>query len=180
MTEEQKRLFADNYRLVYYWAWRFTPEYGKLDDYVNAGCEALIRAVTTFKPAGASIHTYASKCIYRAMKRVREQMSRKRMLAYSESTDDFSEDEIEAFFEPYDEPGFEIAENRMILEKAFHGLSDDDRHLLSLRYEDGLSTCKIAKMRGVSTQAVAGKLNRLLDKMWHNITGKPRRERKFQ
>jgi RNA polymerase sigma-B factor len=64
-----------------------------------------------------------------------------------------------------EEPGYELAEGRASVEPALLQLSEPDRELLRLRYEDDLSHEGIARRMGMSPGQVAGSLRRSLARL---------------
>jgi RNA polymerase sigma-B factor len=64
-----------------------------------------------------------------------------------------------------DDPGFERAENRALLDEALATLTEQERRVVSLRFAEGKTQSEIGKIIGVSQMQVSRLLSRSLAKM---------------
>lgn len=174
MTEEQKKLMADNYPLVYAFANRFAFNSSETDDYINAGYEALYSAAVTYDPDnhnGSSFSTYASACIMNGMRVMYKHIMRSRVKAGQMRENyrfgDNPEEEL-----PYEEPGFVRAENEDVCSQALKNLTEEQRNYIVRRYFCKETAKSIAKECGVSPQRMCQKEKKILEKMRKNVTGR--------
>lgn len=174
MTEEQKKLMADNYRLVYAFANRFAFNSSETDDYINAGYEALYSAAVTYDPDnrnGSSFSTYASACIMNGMRVMYKHIMRSRVKAGQMKENyrfgDNPEEEL-----PYEEPGFVRAENEDVCSQAMKNLTEEQRNYIVRRYFCEESARSIAKEYGISPPGMRKKEKKIIEKMRENVTGR--------
>jgi len=64
-----------------------------------------------------------------------------------------------------EEPGFQLAEVRAVLRDALESLSEQEKHVVLLRFVEGKTQSEIAKVIGVSQMQVSRLLSRSLDRM---------------
>lgn len=64
-----------------------------------------------------------------------------------------------------DDPNFEIAESRIMLQSAMEGLSKEEKLVLSLRFQKGITQSEIAQQIGYSQMHVSRMLKRILGRM---------------
>nr|DAF03490.1 MAG TPA: DNA directed RNA polymerase subunit [Caudoviricetes sp.] len=175
MTEEQKKLMADNYPLVYAFANRFAFNSSETDDYINAGYEALYSAAVTYDPDnrnGSSFSTYASACIMNGMRVMYKHIMRSRVKAGQMKENYRFGDNPEEEELPYEEPGFVRAENEDVCSQALKNLTEEQRNYIVRRYFCKETARSIAKERGVSPQRMCQKEKKILEKMRKNVTGR--------
>lgn len=175
MTEEQKKLMADNYLLVYAFANRFAFNSSETDDYINAGYEALYSAAVTYDPdnrKGSSFSTYASACIMNGMRVMYKHITRSRVKARQMKENYRFGDKPEEEEPPYEEPGFVRAENEDVCNQALKNLTEEQRNYIVRRYFCEETARSIAKEYGVSPQRMCQKEKKILAKMRKNVTGR--------
>lgn len=63
MTEDQKRMFEDNYKLMYFAMKGIFFHGATTDEILSVGSEALIAAVKTYEKSRGEFSTYAYRCI---------------------------------------------------------------------------------------------------------------------
>ena len=69
------------------------------------------------------------------------------------------------------EPGYELALDRWAIQRAARGLSDRDRVILKLRFEDDLTQRQIAERVGVTQMQISRLLRRSLQRLRETIDG---------
>ena len=75
-----------------------------------------------------------------------------------------------------EEPEYEIAEDRAMLEPGFRVLDDRERLILHLRFVDGLTQSQIARQVGISQMHVSRLIRRALEKIRDEIASDELRE----
>jgi RNA polymerase sigma-B factor len=148
----------------------------QLDDLVQVGSIGLIKAIDRFQlDRGVDLATYAIPTIDGEIKRhLRDRAWPIRIPRRLQERDPTLRarvaDVVDGQNGEFDrdsalEHGYELGEDRIVLQRGFHVLDDRERLLLRLAYFEGLSQSQIAKRVGISQIHVSRLTRRALAKL---------------
>jgi RNA polymerase sigma-B factor len=174
------RLIQQYLPLVRRLARRYVGNGEQLDDLVQVGSIGLIKAIDRFQlDRGVDLATYAIPTIDGEIKRhLRDRAWPIRIPRRLQERDPTLRARVAEVVDGQNgefdrdstlEHGYELGEDRIVLQRGFHVLDDRERLLLRLAYFEGLSQAKIARRVGISQIHVSRLTRRALSKLRDEI-----------
>jgi RNA polymerase sigma-B factor len=178
------RLIQEYLPLVRRLARRHVGHGEQLDDLVQVGSIGLIKAIDRFQlDRGVDLATYAIPTIDGEIKRHLRDRAwpvrvPRRLLERDPTLRARVAEVVDGQNGEFDrestvERGYELGEDRIVLEGGFHVLDERERLLLRLAYFEGLSQSQIAQREGISQIHVSRLTRRALGKLREEIGGVP-------
>lgn len=164
-------LIEHNLKLVIYMVKKY--EYLPIDkeDLVSIGTIGLVKGVNTFKPdKNVKLATYCSICIDNEIKMYLRKFGKLKIVFSLDEplmTDKNGNDLLLSNVLGVNDNS-DVVEDKVMVEKALAILSDDERHILKLRFEEDKTQTEVAKILDVS-QSWLSRLEKNIFKKLKNV-----------